>query len=528
MQKLPVGIQSFETIRGDSYVYVDKTDLIFDMVSTGKSYFLYRPRRFGKSLLVSTFACYFEGRKELFQGLKIAKAEGNKPEKEQWVSYPVIRFSFSGGSYNSPEGLEDILNNEIKRSAARLLPEGTVIPGETLPVRFANLIESLYRFCGKPVVVLVDEYDKPLLDTMVVNKAQEERNRTLFKNFFSVLKDEDQYLKFVFFTGVTRFSRISVFSDLNQLRDISFTDPYSSICGITEDELQQVFEDEINAMGRKYNETYDLTVQKLKRMYDGYRFSANGINLYNPFSLMNAFMDLKYGSYWFSTGTPEFLIKKLNSSRYTPLDFSEGIMAAEERISDCRAENPDPVPLFYQAGYLTIVNYNQRLDQYKLAFPNEEVSNGFIHAIYPYYFAQNSDEDFETGKFIYDLDHGDVDAFMSRLKALFASVNYPEGAQPYSEHDFQTNLFIIFSMLGKSVQTEVHSARGRADCIVKDNDLIYVFEYKIDKPAEEALVQIEEKGYAEKYAMSDSKVFLIGVSFSTEARNISDWKYVRK
>lgn len=380
-RNLPVGVQSFEKIRRKHYLYVDKTAYIWNLVQSGEVYFLSRPRRFGKSLLISTMEAYFLGKRELFDGLAIRKLEDESGENA-WQAYPVIRFSLSGGDYHTEDGLSDRLNKIIENSAAQYnLKDEFAISGRTLPVRFQSLIEQLYAKTGRQVVVLVDEYDKPLIETMTVDTSQEERNRQLYKGFFSILKDEDEYLKFVFFTGVTKFSKVSIFSDLNQLEDISLTDDYSGICGITENELAENFRPEIELLSKTLRTDEEGCIQKLKKMYDGYHFSAAGVGVYNPFSLLSALKQRKMGQFWFSTATPTFLVNKLRESAFTPEQLTEGVEIEEMNLTDYQADDPDPIPLFYQSGYLTITGFDTEFQAYKLSFPNDEVKYGFLNSL---------------------------------------------------------------------------------------------------------------------------------------------------
>lgn len=522
MAKLPIGVQSFEKLRKNDCIYVDKTEFIYKLRELGFEYFLSRPRRFGKSLFISTLEAYFSGKRELFSGLSIERHEAERDAENQWQSYPVITFSLSGGAFQTEKGLAITLAYTLDTFEKRYgIAHNDALD---LPTQFRHCIDEAKEITGKGVVVLVDEYDKPLLENMAVNEEQENKNREQLKSFFSILKDEDENLEFVFITGVTKFNKVSIFSDLNQLKDISLSDRFSEICGITEEEMEKHFPNEIEELAKSNELTVRECVDQLRDMYDGYVFSARGKSVYNPFSIMNAFLDLRFGSYWFSTGTPTFLIHKLRASRLKPVDFSGGLRATERDISDYRADYPDPVPLFYQTGYLTITGYDRRFQQYVLAFPNQEVKNGFIESIFPYYFNPAvSEETFALDSFIRDLDHGEVDAFMLRLRSLLASVNYPEGAAPYSEHDFQSHLYIIFTMLGKVVRTEVHTAKGRMDCEIEDGDLIYVMEFKVDQSAREALDQIDRMKYTEKYRISEKIVVKIGIAFSVEERNIREW-----
>lgn len=440
--KLPIGIQSFQDIRKNGYVYVDKTKYIKKLLNEGKVYFLSRPRRFGKSLFVSTLEAYFRGQKELFDGLFLENDENSKPVNERWISYPIIRFSLSGGDYNDPEGLNNMLSFCMNRCEKEYGISGV---DESLSVHFAGLIEALFQKTGEQVVVLVDEYDKPLLETMSFNPDLEEKNRTVFKNFFSVLKDEDQYLKFVFFTGVTKFSKVSIFSDLNQLRDMSYSDAYSGICGITEKELLDCFQQNILEVANANGETPEQSMKKLKDMYDGYRFSASGVNTYNPFSLFNAFADRRYGSYWFETGTPTFLVRVIRQSSYELEDFFAGIQASKGKLMDFTGDPSDLIPLLYQTGYLTICDYDAEFDMYTLSWPNQEVKYGFLNGLFPLMFtAKNQNGPFFTMHFVKDLRCGNVNGFMSRLKSLLVGIPYPEGNQPYLERKWQNQIYLIF------------------------------------------------------------------------------------
>lgn len=522
--KLPIGIQSFEDIRTNGYVYADKTAYIEDLIRTGKSYFLSRPRRFGKSLLVSTMEAYFEGKKDLFRGLAISQWEDEKGE-DGWKEYPVISFYLSGGDYRTSDGLADRLFDTIEQCARRYQLEGKLaVTGRTLAVRFKNLIEKLYEKTGRQAVVLVDEYDKPLLDNIAVNREQEEDNRQLYKGFFSILKDEDRYLKFVFFTGVTKFSKVSVFSDLNQLRDISLSDDVSGICGITEKELGKVFRVWIQVMADKLKVSEEECIRELAKMYDGYRFSPEGTSVYNPFSLLNAFEDRRLRRYWYETGTPTFLLNKLRSSDFSAEQLAEGVDIDEQSLMDYRADNPDPIPLFYQTGYLTIFDYDEDFQIYSLRFPNNEVKYGFLNSLAPYVLGQTQAEHpLSARRMVQDLQRGDLDGFMRRVQALFAGVPYPEGKPLDYEKVWRDQIYIILTMLGLSVRCEVHSATGRADCIVETKDYVYVLEFKMDRPAQEALSQIWEKCYATPYAADSREVVTVGVSFSSEKRNVTEW-----
>lgn len=526
MRKLPIGIQSFEKLRKDGYLYVDKTEYIWNLVNSGTVYFLSRPRRFGKSLLISTMQAYFEGKKELFDGLAIATHEAEKPAEEQWGTYPLILFSLSSGEYSTEDGLRDQMKNSMQRSMEKYGVSEEAVFGETLPVRFSNLIRRLKEKTGRPVVVLVDEYDKPLLANMSVNPEQLERSRTIYKEFFSTLKDMDAYLKFVFFTGVTKFSKVSIFSDLNQLRDISLLDEFSGICGITEEELKKNFQDNIQTLAAAQNLTYEETLDQLARTYDGYHFSSQSEGVYNPFSLLNAFAAKEFGRYWFETGTPTFLIQTLRSNGLDVQDFSAGVTATAEQMMDYRAEDPDVIPLFYQAGYLTIAGYEPLFREYTLRFPNEEVKYGFLSFLLPRVNAAyvNTSGPFSAGKMIRALQKGDAESVMTMLQALLASIPYYEGQAPQNEQQWRNLLYAVFSILGQYVRAEIHTSRGRSDCILENEAFVYIFEFKQDQSADDALQQIEEKGYAAPYASSGKSIVKIGANFSMEKKTIDEWK----
>jgi hypothetical protein len=517
-------MQDFRDIRENGFVYVDKTMFIWQLVNASKSYFLSRPRRFGKSLFISTLYSFFSGEKELFKGLYIEDRENARGDKA-WTKYPVIYFSLSGGQYNSPIGLSDVLSYVIKDCIDKYGLDESAVMGQTLPVSFTNLIKRLYEKTGRQVVVLVDEYDKPLLSTMITNPDQEEKNRLLYKEFFSVLKDMDGYLRFVFFTGVTKFSKVSIFSDLNQLNDISMDDDYSGICGITEEEMERDFDPEVQALAARNQLTYDQCVERLQKMYDGYHFSPDGVGVYNPFSLLSAFSKKAFKRYWFGTATPEILIKKLNSSDMPLSQIVDGVAAMESELTDYRIEDKNPVPLFYQAGYLTICGYDEIFDTYTLRFPNDEVKYGFLNSLIPSILGQWSQENPYSLKYMLsDLQEGNADSFLTRLTSLFASIPYPEGRAPQYEGEWSRQLYLILSLMGAYTSCEVHMATGRADCVVQTADYIYVFEFKLDAPIEEAMKQIDDRGYTKPYTADQRKLYKIGVVFSTEKRNIADYQ----
>lgn len=523
-RKLPIGIQSFEDLRKNKYLYVDKTEDIFNLVHFGKVYFLSRPRRFGKSLLISTLKAYFEGKKELFEGLKIVELE--KDNSDAWKPCPVMVFSLASGEFTKEDGLRERLKNTLLDFEKKYdLPSFD----EDLPVRFGHALKNAYEKMGAKVVVLVDEYDNPLLKNLGGNSNQEEENKALYKGFFAVLKDYDDYLRFSLFTGVTKFSKVSIFSDLNQLQDISLSVNYEKICGITQTELETVFAPEIDKIAAKYKYSHEECLSELKRRYDGYHFSENLTDIYNPFSLLNAFAQNNFGNYWFESGTPTFLVKKLRETGFDIKKFSDNnLYATASTISDYRPDNPDIIPLFYQSGYLTIKGYDERYESYCLGYPNAEVKYGFINCLAPEYLNTKNTSPLDIRSFGLDIDNGRPNDFMERFKAIFANLPYPAGnvTEHVTEQNFQNAIYIVFMLLGKFVRTEIHSAKGRADCIVETDDYVYIFEFKRDSSAKEALEQIEAKEYAASYSADKRKLFKIGVNFSTKERNLTEWEIV--
>ena len=521
LRKLPIGIQDFEKLRKNGFIYVDKTALLYELVQTETPYFLSRPRRFGKSLLITTLEAYFMGKKELFEGLSIAKKE------KDWTVYPVVHFDFNGQNYSEPEGMNEIIDFHLRSWEKQYDVEKL---SNSFGVRFASIIEAAVKKTGQKVVVLVDEYDKPLLETMNVSEELIEKNRAIFKGMFGQLKRLDGMLRFVLFTGVTKFSKVSIFSDLNQLQDISMHPNYTTLCGITQEELESNFAPEIEALAKRNALTKEECIARLKKLYDGYHFSDNCPGIYNPFSLVNAFSNLRFGKYWFSTGTPTFLVKRLKDIGFNPKQFTDNsLYTTSSEISDYRPDNPNIVPLLYQSGYLTIKNYDERRERYTLGYPNDEVKYGFTESLAPIYLNNTTTS---TGTDIFDIDdaleEGDTDSLKDQFTAIFARLPYTTGKVEDNmlERDFQNVIYLVFMLLGQFVHVEQHSAKGRADCIVETEKYVYIFEFKRDKSADEALKQIEENAYAKPYEADSRRLIKIGASFSSTERNISDWKVV--
>ena len=463
---------------------------------------------------------YFEGKKELFTGLKIEELERENPDA--WQEYPVFFFDFNKKNFKADSALEQVLDEHLKEWESIY---GGEYADESLEARFRYLIKKAAETTGKNVVVLVDEYDKPLLegaDTEMI-----EHNKAVFKGFFSTLKSYDHYLKFVFIVGVTKFSKVSLFSDLNQLRDISLSSDYSGICGITQRELLTNFVPELEAFAKGHNISTEECIAQLKKMYDGYHFGDRTEGVYNPFSLLNALADRKFNMYWFATGTPTFLIDKLKESNFDAKQFStDDYYADEALLTDYRVENKNPVPLFYQTGYLTIKDFDREFRSYALGYPNEEVKYGFLKSLAPYYLCAEEETDpLDVRSFVKDIRSGRTDSLRDRFTALFARLPYPEDERVV-EQNFQNVIYIVFMLLGQFTMTEIHSAKGRADCIVETDNYVYIFEFKRDKSADEALAQIEDTGYAKPYVADPRTLLKIGVSFNSKERSIDDWKVV--
>ena len=533
LRKLPIGVQSFKVLRNDRYLYVDKTEYLFRLVQSGRVYFLSRPRRFGKSLFLSTLAAYFLGQKELFKGLYLEKAEEEQARFEQrtaWEAYPVLYLDFNVGKYTDSSALNERLHIMLcaEESVYGISPSKEEQP--FFASRFEKFLKIVYQQTGKQVVILVDEYDKPLLQTMGVNETLNEQYRNTLKAFYSVIKTCDEYIRFAFLTGVTKFSKISIFSDLNNLEDISLRNDYAGICGITEQELEQNFEPEIEALSIAEGLTKSKTLAALKKQYDGYLFAKAGVNVYNPFSLLSAFKAKDFGSYWFSTGTPTFLVNYLKEAHYFIPDLDGKVELNESGLDTYRAVTENALPILFQSGYLTIIGYIKEARLYKLGFPNDEVRYGFLENLLPAYSSLPLGD---TGKsvwqFVQDIREGKVDSFMERMRSIIAGIpydNFTEGNIKLREQNYQTAVYLVFALMGQFVQTEVHCSTGRADCIVATADSIYLFEFKISSngSAEDALNQIKEKEYAAKYQVDGKKIVLIGSSFDEKTRTIKEWR----
>ncbi len=513
VNKYPVGMQTFDEIREKSYLYIDKTKYIVDFREKGMKYvFLSRPRRFGKSLFASTLQAYFEGRKELFEGLAIADYE------KDWVKHPVLHFDLSGAKHFDVDALNSYLN-------LRLLPyeelygkgEGENYPNE----RLAGIVKRAYEKTGEKVVVIIDEYDAPLLD-VVHEKENLQPLRRIMQNFYSPLKMLDPYLEFTFITGITKFSQLSIFSELNNLDNISMFDQYSAICGISKKELTTQMKPDIESLGEALGMTYEECLAELTRFYDGYHFSEKSEDIFNPFSLVKALNARKIAPYWFGSGTPTYLIKTLQK-------YHVNVMDIEKKSCDVDDFDVSPemmtsaLPLLYQSGYLTIKKYNPMLHRYTLEYPNREVKIGMLKSLAPNYLSPISlDNNSLVGDFLEMLYDGDVEGAMIRLKAYLASIS--NRLSNKNERDFQTVFYLIFNLMGAYMRVEEDSAIGRADAVVYMPDAVFVFELKYDGSAEEAIKQIDEKGYLIPYSAEGKRLFKIGVNYDSNQRTISDWK----
>jgi len=514
---MPVGIQDFEDLRTNGNVYVDKTMHLYRMVSQGKPYFLGRPRRFGKSLFISTLKAYFLGKQNLFEGLAIAELE------KDWIVYPVIYIDFNMGSSDSMLSVEITLNAILADYESEW---GITEKHSNLSTRFYKLIKTAYEKSGRKVVVLVDEYDKALVN-MMDNPQIHKELTTFFKGFYGVLKGMDYALRFVFLTGVSKFAKVSVFSDLNQLIDISLYDQYAEICGISETELLSQFQPELQTLAKTTGKTYDETVAEVKKRYDGYRFASEGASMYNPFSLLNTFLQNKYAYYWFKTGTPTFLANTLQKSRFDIRKLDNDITIPVKKIDEYRVDETSLTPLLYQTGYLTIKSYDASIDAFTLGYPNEEVKYGFLDELLPAFIPRwGLDDSFSIITFIKAVRSGDVDEFMNLLRAYYAAIPYDlEDNRDKDEKYYQLICYLLFTNMGQFVDTEVKSAKGRADVVVKTAGLIYVFEFKMDGngSAEEALAQIDNQGYLIPYTADHRRLVKIGIEFSKEAKGIKRW-----
>ncbi|MCB9017102.1 MAG: ATP-binding protein [Prevotellaceae bacterium] len=514
----PIGMQDFENLRKKGYVYVDKTEYVYNLVTPGRFFFLSRPRRFGKSLLISTLKAYFEGKKDLFEGLKIMELE------KDWTVRPVFYLNLMMEKFSSI----DILNENINANLVEWEKQyGRETSETTFSLRFAGLIKRAVEQTGKKVAILVDEYDKPLVDN-IDNPTLQDDMRDVLSSFYSVIKGMNGMIDFAMLAGVTKWAKVGVFSGLNSPDDISMQDDYAAVCGITEEELYSNFTEDILEFAKKRGTDEAQMKKDLKEMYDGYHFSEDSPEIYNPFSLMQGFNTKKLNAYWFATGTPTYLVKLLQAGNYNLSNLS-GVSVSAEKLGDISTPQSDIVPILYQSGYLTIKGYDSDYESYTLDFPNREVRRGFFNSLLPQYIGAINDNGgtFNIRNFIDDVEAARIDDFFNRLKALLANVPYTqapaERLEKLLEQQYQNIVYILFTLMGFNTEVEHHTALGRIDFTLKTKDYIYVMEFKTNGTAAEALAQIRESRYADCFANDPRKLFKIGVGFDHATRNLDEW-----
>ncbi len=525
LKRFPTGVQDFAILREDGKYYVDKTDLIYKLVQSDRYYFLSRPRRFGKSLLISTLQYYFEGRKDLFAGLAMERLE------TEWKKYPVIRLDMSTVKKLDAEVFASNMNDIFEPYEKRYGIKNDKT-NQAWGSRLSALIRAANEQTAEHVVVLIDEYDAPVLEAMH-NAEQLEKVRNTMRDLYAPLKALGGILRFVFLTGISKFSQLSIFSELNNLKVITMLDDYAAICGITKEELLTQMQPEIQALADKQGMTYDEAVAGLQRQYDGYHFSENSPDIYNPFSLINSLSELKLANYWFATGTPTVLTKLVSKFKMDPETFNVGFPATLGMFDAPTETATNPIPMLYQSGYLTIKAVRTG-NRYVLAFPNDEVRSGFCDGLMEFYATPDKvTNDTFLMRFADTLEAGDLDGALNQMRAFFSSVPY--NAERQDENHYKTLFFLIFKLCTPYlVRTEECSAAGRADAVVETADAVYVFEFKLDAngTAEDALRQIDDKGYLVPYTVtkkadgSPKKLFKIGVAFDAEKRTIGEWKIV--
>ncbi|MBO5500001.1 MAG: ATP-binding protein [Bacteroidales bacterium] len=506
----PVGVQNFEKIRKEGYVYVDKTALIHRLVKSGTYYFLSRPRRFGKSLLISTLEAYFSGKKHLFEGLAIEDLE------TEWNEYPILHFDLNAKKFDAVEDLYELVGRQLERYE---LQYETVAVDQSLDGRFYNLVMSIADRTHKRVVILVDEYDKPLLQT-IGNSELQNTYREILKAFYGVMKSCDGQIHFGFLTGVTKFGKVSVFSDLNNLDDISMDPAYYDICGISEDELNEYFDAEIGILAEENDITKEQAYDRLRNEYDGYHFCENVSGVYNPFSVLSTLRKNRFGNYWFETGTPTYLVELLKRSDFQ-LDKIDGYKTGKDVLNGI--DPGSPVAMIYQSGYVTIKDYDSEFDLVTVGFPNKEVERGFLLFLLPFYTnLKKEDSNFFVSRAVQALKNGDAEVFMSYMKSLLAG--YPYDLIKDTENHYQNVVYLTLKLMSVYlVDAEFRTSDGRIDLLVRTDKYIYVMEFKYNGSAQEAMDQIESKEYPLPFAMDSRTIIKVGVNFSVETRNIDNW-----
>ena len=527
--KYPIGIQEFDKIREGGYVYVDKTRQVFSLTHEGGVYFLGRPRHFGKSLLISTLENYYLGKKELFEGLDIYELE------TEWKTYPVFRIDFGQGNYADSGNLDQVLNMYLSKWE-KAYHVGNTADTTSYSLRLGNILEAAHQQTGQRAVVLIDEYDKPMLDVMDLDiKVErsgelitlEQYNREVLRGLYTTFKAADKHLQFLMLTGVTKFSQVSMFSGFNQPNDISMSPRYDTICGITEEEMTKYFQEPIAEMAAIYRCTPQEMTARLKKQYDGYHFSDRLHGVFNPFSLLNAFENLRMQDYWFRTGTPTYLVRLLQHFDEN-IDELTGKYYMPEQFVDYRADVEKPLPMIFQSGYLTIKDYDRDMNAFKLDFPNEEVKRGFITMLANCYLQPKESMDSWLMTAVKSLKQGDTENFRQHLTSFLASIPYTmrrKDSEREKERYFHYTFYLLLRLTSTFVTyTEKVQSHGRVDCIIETEKFVYIFEFKLDGTADEALQQIEDNGYAREYATDSRRIFKIGASFSSETGTVEDWK----
>jgi len=510
--KYPIGIQNFGEIREGGYVYVDKTPQMWKMISEGKYYFLSRPRRFGKSLMVSTLEAFFSGKREWFKGLYADTVEWD------WQQYPILHIDLNVQKYEAKEDLYKVLNRHLEQwEQAYDSPYGE----RDVEERFLQVVRLAYEKTGRQVVILIDEYDKPLLQA-IGNEPLQSAYRSVLKPFYGVLKSCDRYIKFAFLTGVTKFGKVSVFSDLNNLIDLSMDYRFATICGISEDELHKNFNESVVALAQANKLSTEACYERLRNDFDGYHFDVDAPGMYNPFSVLNTLSSCRFRDYWFETGTPTFLVYQLQKTSY-PLEMMTREELFEDTLNSIDVMDENPLPLLYQSGYLTIKGYDPMFKTYTLGFPNREVEEGFVKFLVPFYSPNKQEKpQMFISRFVKDVTSGNAEGFMQRVERFFDGGDYQLAGK--AELYFQNTLWVLFKLLGLYVDVERHTTDGRMDILVRTPDYVYILELKIDQSADIALQQIEEKQYAKPFEGGSRIIYEIGVNFSSATRRITEWK----
>ena len=532
-RRMPLGTQDFELLRSNGDLYVDKTQYIEKLFALGRVFFLSRPHRFGKSLFLSTLKAYFEGEKELFDGLYIAKVEAElarQQKREPWEARPVLYFDLNAKNYKNSDTLPNSLSAQLLDFEQLYNVERTENDPEN---RFIKLIKTLYRETGKRVVILVDEYDKPLLET-IENEELNQANRAMLRAFYEVIKQCDGAIHFALLTGITKFSKTTLFSSVNNLNDISLLDEFAGVCGFTEQELIQHLTPEIEQLAQAQKSSVEKTLETLKKKYDGYCFASSGEHVYNPFSLLNVLAKKNYGYYWFETATPTYLVNYIKRKQEFIPEFDKDLSIGVNAVQDFRYNDDDAiVPLLFQSGYLTIKKYLTSANLLRLGYPNEEVRFGFLEELIPHYSSRLTRTNIEPTIWnLYEwLNSGNLVDTMKLVEEVLAGILYGnipnnETGRPLREQYYQSVLYAVFRLLGLHAQSEVVCASGRIDMIVSTRKHIYLFEFKVttEGSAEDAIAQIKERGYLKKIRATKRPIHLVGVSFDEKSRNVKEWR----